>query len=80
MRSAHSNESLKKYFRIKRIEQKRYQKMEKKKSEGCQCAQDECDHAKIENPGDCTLNQVIKCHGDQPIRELFKHLELDKEE
>ena len=54
--------------------------MEKKKSEGCNCAQNECDHAKVENPGDCSLNQVIKCHGDQPIREIFKNLELGKEE
>lgn len=51
--------------------------MEKKKSEGCAC-----DHPEISkgHPEGCTLNQVIKCHGDQPISEIFKHIELDKKE
>ena len=33
-----------------------------------------CDHPEISKgkPENCTLNQVIKCHGNQPIREVFK--------
>ena len=40
----------------------------------------ECDHLDIKekHPNGCTLNQIIKCHGDQPLGELLKHLKLDK--
>jgi hypothetical protein len=43
-----------------------------------------CDKPKIKegSPKGCTLNQIIKCHGDQPIEEIFKHIQIeeDKEE
>ncbi len=29
--------------------------------------------------GCCTLNQIIKCHGDQPIDEILKHVQLKEE-
>ncbi len=35
---------------------------------------------KIKHPQGCTLNQIIKCHGDQPINELLRHIQLNKEE
>ena len=41
----------------------------------------DCSHPEISKgkPEDCTLNQVIKCHGDQPMREIFKcHCQDDK--
>ena len=31
------------------------------------------------HPEGCTLNQIIKCHGDQPINELLKHIQFDEE-
>ncbi len=33
-----------------------------------------CDHPEISKgkPEDCTLNQIIQCHGDQPFREILK--------
>ncbi|MHA1913477.1 MAG: hypothetical protein ACW986_09285 [Promethearchaeota archaeon] len=27
----------------------------------------------------CSLNQIIECHGDQPVDELLKHIEMKKE-
>ena len=41
----------------------------------------ECDKLEIKNkhPEGCTLNQIIKCHGDQPINELLKHIKLEEE-
>ncbi|MFW9945378.1 MAG: hypothetical protein ACFFBZ_15610 [Promethearchaeota archaeon] len=41
-----------------------------------------CDKPEIKDkhPQGCTLNQIIKCHGDQPINELLKHIQLDEEE
>ncbi|MBY8985917.1 MAG: hypothetical protein KGD65_12660 [Candidatus Lokiarchaeota archaeon] len=52
--------------------------MKEKQSEGCAC-----DKPEIRDQfsrGSCSLNQIIKCHGDQPVDELFKHIELKKEE
>ncbi len=48
----------------------------KLKNEECDCTQPEI---KQQHPNGCTLNQIIKCHGDQPINELLKHIELDDE-
>ncbi|MBY8982949.1 MAG: hypothetical protein KGD57_08375 [Candidatus Lokiarchaeota archaeon] len=50
--------------------------MKIKKTEEC-----ECNKPKIKNTftdGCCSLNQIIKCHGDQPINELLKHINLKK--
>ena len=41
----------------------------------------DCIHPEISkgNPSNCTLNQVIKCHGDQPLNEILKcHRNDDK--
>ncbi len=40
-----------------------------------------CTHPEISkgNPENCTLNQIIKCHGDQPFKDILKHFE-EKEE
>ncbi|MFX1302421.1 MAG: hypothetical protein ACFFBV_13675 [Promethearchaeota archaeon] len=51
--------------------------MKIKETEECACDKPEI---KEKHPQGCTLNQIIKCHGDQPINELFKHIRLDKEE
>ena len=42
----------------------------------------ECDKPEIKEmyPEGCSLNQVIKCHGDQSINELLKHIKTDKED
>ncbi|MHA1491699.1 MAG: hypothetical protein ACTSRI_18840 [Promethearchaeota archaeon] len=34
----------------------------------------ECDRPEIskDHPGGCTLNQIIKCHGDQPLKDILK--------
>jgi len=42
----------------------------------------DCTHPEImeKHPNGCTLNQIIKCHGDQPISELLKHIEIKKKE
>jgi len=42
----------------------------------------ECTHLDIKEKHQkgCTLNQIIKCHGDQPISELLKHVEIDEKE
>jgi len=42
----------------------------------------ECDKPEIRDKyprGCCSLNQIIKCHGDQPLDELLKHIQLEKE-
>lgn len=46
------------------------------KKEGC-----DCDHPEIleRHPNGCTLNQIMKCHGEQSINELFKHVQLEDE-
>ncbi|MBD3214564.1 MAG: hypothetical protein GF311_18280 [Candidatus Lokiarchaeota archaeon] len=51
--------------------------MKVKESEGCAC--DKPDIKEKFDGGHCSLNQIIKCHGDQPIDELFKHIELEKD-
>jgi len=43
----------------------------------------DCSHPEIKknHPNGCSINQVIKYHGDQSLSELFKHIELlDKDE
>ena len=51
--------------------------MKLKKEEECACDKPEI---KELHPQGCTLNQIIKCHGDQPIDELLKHIQLEEEE
>ena len=51
--------------------------MKIKETERCACDKPEI---KEHHPEGCTLNQIIKCHGDQPINELLKHIQLDDEE
>jgi hypothetical protein len=52
-------------------------KMSEEQSERCMCDQPEI---RDQFPRSCcSLNQIIKCHGDQPVDELFKHIELKKE-
>ncbi|MCJ7652020.1 MAG: hypothetical protein MUP85_25755 [Candidatus Lokiarchaeota archaeon] len=45
------------------------------KEEECECTSLEI---KDRHPEGCTLNQVIKCHGDQPINDILKHIQLEK--
>ncbi len=42
----------------------------------------DCSHPDIleKHPNGCSINQIIKCHGEQSIDELFKHVHLEKEE
>ncbi|MHA2282850.1 MAG: hypothetical protein ACXAC5_18570 [Promethearchaeota archaeon] len=52
--------------------------MKEKQSDGCAC-----DKTEIRDQfprSSCSLNQIIECHGDQPVDELFKHIELKKED
>ncbi|MFX1237453.1 MAG: hypothetical protein ACFFAS_01180 [Promethearchaeota archaeon] len=44
----------------------------KEEKEGC-----ECDYPEISqnNPGNCSLNQIIKCHGEMSIRDLASHFQ-----
>ncbi len=35
---------------------------------------------KEKHPSGCSLNQIIKCHGDQPLSKLLRHLELENKE
>ena len=49
----------------------------KLKDEECKCTSPEI---KKNHPQGCTLNQVIKCHGDQPLNEILKHIELEEED
>jgi len=51
--------------------------MKLKEVEGCNCTKPEI---KERFPTGCSLNQIIKCHGDQPIGELLRHFELENEE
>jgi len=51
--------------------------MKIKESEECACDKPDI---KENHPQGCTLNQVIKCHGDQPISEILNHIQLDEEE
>ena len=43
--------------------------------EECNCTSPKI---KEEHPQGCTLNQIIKCHGDQPIKEILKHIEPEE--
>ena len=41
-----------------------------------------CYHTEVRDKfpgGHCSLNQIIKCHGDQPFNELLKHVQLEEE-
>jgi hypothetical protein len=42
----------------------------------------DCSHPEIKetHPEGCTLNQIIKCHGEQPINKLLSHIPLKDEE
>ncbi len=51
--------------------------MKIKETEGCGCDKAEIKEKHLQG---CTLNQIIKCHGDQPINELFKHIQLEEED
>jgi hypothetical protein len=51
--------------------------MKIKETEKCVCDKLEI---KEKHPQGCTLNQIIKCHGDQPINELLKHIQLEEED
>jgi hypothetical protein len=46
-------------------------------SEKCDCDKPEI---KKNFPKGCSLNQIIKCHGDQPIGEIFENLEIKEED
>lgn len=51
--------------------------MKETESEGCAC-----DRPEIRDQfprGYCSLNQIIECHGDQPVYELFKHIQFKEE-
>ncbi|MFW9773110.1 MAG: hypothetical protein ACFFEO_13225 [Candidatus Thorarchaeota archaeon] len=40
-----------------------------------------CDKPEVKDKfpgGHCSLNQIIKCHGDQPINELLKHAQIEE--
>lgn len=52
--------------------------MKIKESKGCNC--DKPEIKEKFTGGYCSLNQIIKCHGDQPIDELFKHVELEEDD
>ena len=60
-----------------KFKKKRCKKMKLKEIEECNCTKPEI---KENYPTGCSLNQIIRCHGDQPIGELLKHVELEKEE
>ena len=47
------------------------------KEETCDCSNPKI---KEKHPSGCTLNQIIKCHSDQPLSELLRHLELENKE
>ena len=49
----------------------------KNEKNGCECTKPEI---KEKHPEGCSLNQVIKCHGDQSINELLKHVKIEKED
>lgn len=50
--------------------------MKLKETEDCECDKPEI---KINHPEGCTLNQIIKCHGEQSINEFLKHIQLEEE-
>jgi hypothetical protein len=51
--------------------------MKEKQSEKCACNQPEI---RDQFPrGCCSLNQIIECHGDQPVDVLLKHIQSEKE-
>jgi len=52
--------------------------MKEKQSEGCACNRPEI-RDKFPR-GSCSLNQIIECHGDQPVDEVLKHIEIKKED
>ncbi|MFX0070506.1 MAG: hypothetical protein ACFFAO_05380 [Candidatus Hermodarchaeota archaeon] len=41
----------------------------------------DCDKPEIrdKSPEGCTLNQIIKCHGDQPLKNIIKWIEEEQE-
>jgi hypothetical protein len=45
-------------------------------SKDCACSKPDI---KDKHPEGCTLNQIIKCHGDLPINELLKHVQSEEE-
>ena len=47
----------------------------KLKEEECDCTYPEI---KEKHSYGCSLNQIIKCHGDQPLNELLKHIQLEE--
>jgi len=47
-----------------------------KETEECACVKPDI---KEKHPEGCTLNQIIKYHGNQPINEILKHIQLDEE-
>ncbi|MFX1394251.1 MAG: hypothetical protein ACFFAH_11815 [Promethearchaeota archaeon] len=49
----------------------------KLKEEECDCTYPEI---KEKHPHGCSLNQIIKCHGDQPLNELLKHIQFEEDE
>ena len=51
--------------------------MKLKESKECACDKPEIKESHTEG---CTLNQFMKCHGDQPINELLKHIQLEDED
>jgi len=50
--------------------------MKMKETEECVCDKLEI---KEKYPQGCSLNQIITCHGDQPINHLLKHIQLEEE-
>jgi len=52
--------------------------MKEKQSEECACNNPEI---RDQFPrSSCSLNQIIECHGDQPIDEVLKHIKIKKED
>ena len=51
--------------------------MKIKHNEKCDCSHPEI---KENHPEGCTLNQVIKCHGEQSAIELLNHIQQKDEE
>jgi hypothetical protein len=63
-------------IKTNKIKEYRQIKMKIKETEKCACDKLEI---KEHHPEGCTLNQIIKCHGNQPINELLKHIQLEDE-
>ena len=51
--------------------------MKIKKIYDCECNSPEIKEKHLKG---CTLNQIIRCHGDEPLENLLKHLILDDED